>query len=223
MTYKNLYNNPWERSQITYPWVFWDNAFTEEEITKMCDYFAEQGVERGTTVGAPVPNEETGELEIIQAPNESVRKSNVKFHNYEPTNDNTAWIFQRLNWVTEQLNDRFYNFDLNGFDTLQYTEYDDSEDGKYDFHQDTIFGTNKPGNMTETRKLSLVMMLAEPGVDFEGGDFQVNQGQESEATTVEMKKGRIIAFPSWQIHRVAPTTKGKRKSLVLWVTGPKFK
>jgi len=25
------------------------------------------------------------------------------------------------------------------------------------------------------------------------------------------------------IHRVAPVIKGKRKSLVVWVTGPKFK
>jgi hypothetical protein len=39
MTYKTLYNNPNERSQITYPWVFWDNAFTDEEIEKMCAYF----------------------------------------------------------------------------------------------------------------------------------------------------------------------------------------
>jgi PKHD-type hydroxylase len=129
----------------------------------------------------------------------------------------------RLNWVVEQLNNQFYNFDLNGFDSIQYTEYDDTEGGKYDFHQDTIFGLNKPGNMVETRKLSLVLLLAEPGVDFEGGDFQVNQGQECDASTVEFKKGRVIAFPSWQIHRVTPTTKGKRKSLVLWVTGPKFK
>jgi PKHD-type hydroxylase len=145
------------------------------------------------------------------------------FHNFEPANENTNWIFMRLNWVVEQLNNQFYNFDLNGFDSIQYTEYDDTEGGKYDFHQDTIFGLNKPGNMVETRKLSLVLLLAEPGVDFEGGDFQVNQGQECDASTVEFKKGRVIAFPSWQIHRVTPTTKGKRKSLVLWVTGPKFK
>jgi PKHD-type hydroxylase len=223
MTYKTLYNNPNERSQITYPWVFWDNAFTDEEIEKMCAYFDKVGVERGTTVGSVVPNQETGELEILQAPNEKVRKSNVMFHNFEPANENTNWIFMRLNWVVEQLNNQFYNFDLNGFDSIQYTEYDDTEGGKYDFHQDTIFGLNKPGNMVETRKLSLVLLLAEPGVDFEGGDFQVNQGQECDASTVEFKKGRVIAFPSWQIHRVTPTTKGKRKSLVLWVTGPKFK
>jgi PKHD-type hydroxylase len=33
----------------------------------------------------------------------------------------------------------------------------------------------------------------------------------------------MIIFPSFMIHRVAPVTKGKRKSVVVWVTGPKFK
>jgi PKHD-type hydroxylase len=62
------------------------------------------------------------------------------------------------------------------------------------------------------------------GVDFEGGEFEVNTGQEKDAETVELKKGRIIAVSIfWMIHRVAPVTKGKRKSLVIWILGPKFK
>ena len=65
--------------------------------------------------------------------------------------------------------------------------------------------------------------MNEPGVDFEGGDFEINQGQEKDATKVDAKKGRILAFPSFMLHRVAPTTKGKRKSLVFWALGPKFK
>ncbi len=222
MTYKSIMNNVWERNIVTYPWVYWDNAFSEEEIQKMCEYFSEQGVERGTTVGATKPDAETGELKIDQTPNEKVRKSNVKFHN---RNENTAWIYDRFNWVIQQLNEQFYNFDLNGYDTMQYTEYESTEEGKYDFHMDTIMGRNIPPDMQTQgiRKLSIVMLLAEPDVDFEGGEFMVNSGQEQDAEKVEMKKGRIIAFPSWMLHRVAPTTKGKRKSLVIWVMGPKFK
>ena len=222
MSYNTIMNNPWEKHTCVYPWVYWDNAFNEEELQKMCDYFAEQGVERGTTVGAVKSSANTGEVIIDQAPNEKVRKSNVKFHN---RNENTAWIYDRFNWVIQQLNEQFYGFDLYGYDTMQYTEYEDSEKGKYDFHMDTIMGRNIPIDMQTQgmRKLSLVMLLAEPGVDFEGGEFEVNSGQEAEAEKVEMKKGRIIAFPGWMIHRVAPTTKGKRKSLVIWVVGPKFK
>jgi PKHD-type hydroxylase len=127
--------------------------------------------------------------------------------------------------VIQQLNEQFYGFDLYGYDTMQYTEYESVEGGKYDFHMDTIMGRNVPVDMQTQgiRKLSLTIALNEPGVDFEGGHFQINQGQEIDAENVELKKGRIIAFPSFMLHRVAPTTKGKRKSLVVWVLGPKFK
>ena len=216
-SYKTIYNNPNERMRKFYTWCYWDNAFTNEELDKMCEYFAASGVERGTTVG----RKDGANNVVTQTPNEDVRKSNVKFHNYG--NPDTLWIFQRINWVIEQINNQFYNFDLNGYDTFQYTEYDDFEQGRYDFHQDTIMGTNLPDDMIETRKLSITMLLNEPGVDFEGGDFQINSGQENDAETVELKRGRMIFFPSFAIHRVAPVTKGKRKSLVVWVLGPKFR
>ena len=215
--YKTIYNNPNERMRKFYTWCFWDGAFTNEELDKMCDYFSKAGVERGTTVGRRDEANNT----ITQMPNEEVRKSNVKFHNYG--DPETIWIFQRMNWVIEQINNQFYNFDLNGYDTFQYTEYDDFEQGRYDFHQDTIMGQNLPNDMVETRKLSITLLLNEPGVDFEGGDFQINSGQEKDAETVELKRGRMIFFPSFAIHRVAPVTKGRRKSVVVWVLGPKFR
>lgn len=222
MIYRGLNNFPNERSRITYPYIYWDNGFTPEELDKMCAYFAEQGVERGTTVGAAEigPN---GELFIKQEPNEQVRKSNVKFYNCIPTDDNTNWIFHRLNQIIEMANNQFYGFDLNGFESFQYTEYDESENGRYDFHMDTIMGKNMPNDMIETRKLSLTLCLNEVGVDYEGGEFQLNQGQEKDAETAVAMRGRIFLFPSFMIHRVAPVTKGKRKSLVVWVSGPKFK
>ena len=218
-SYKTIYNNPNERMRKFYTWCYWDGAFNDDELKKMCDYFTSQGVERGTTVGAA--NTSNGKVEITQAANEKVRKSNVKFHNYG--DPETIWIFQRMNWVIEQINNQFYNFDLNGYDTFQYTEYDDFEEGRYDFHQDTIMGQNLPNDMIETRKLSITLLLNEPGVDFEGGEFQINSGQEKDAETIELKKGRMIFFPSFAIHRVAPVTKGRRKSVVVWVLGPKFR
>ena len=37
------------------------------------------------------------------------------------------------------------------------------------------------------------------------------------------QKGTIIIFPSFIRHRVTPVTKGVRKSLVVWVDGPRFR
>jgi PKHD-type hydroxylase len=216
MAYNKIINNPIERTMISYPWSYWDGAFNAEELDKVCKYFTEQGVERGTTVGKK--DSITGET--IQEPNEKVRISDVKFHFYDPTNENTLWIFQRINYVVESLNEQFFNYELNGYDAFQYTEYQAHEGGKYDFHMDTIMGKNKPANMPETRKLSVTLVLND---DFEGGEFYMNNGQEKDAELIPTGKGRLILFPSFLIHRVAPVTKGVRKSLVVWVNGPKFR
>jgi len=210
--YKTLTNNPVERQQVTYPWTYWDNIFSDVELKKMCKYFDTQGVERGTTVNA----------DGTQTVDEKIRVSNLKFYCYDVSNENTAWIFQRINQVVELANNTYYNFDLNGYSFFQYTEYDASEKGRYDFHTDTIFGSGLATDMIEPRKLSVTVCINEPGIEYEGGEFQINMGNEKKAATIETKKGRMIIFPSFMIHRVAPITKGRRKSIVAWVTGPKF-
>ena len=225
-SYKTIYNWPSERQRKFFNWVFWDNAFNEEELDRIIEFMDSQDLERGTTIGNKVPKKANANNKIISThniPNEKVRKSDVKFIDYQNGQGEADWLFYRLNTIIENLNTQFYNFDLNGYETLQYTVYHHHENGRYDFHMDTIMGQNLPDDMFETRKLSMTFLLNEPGVDFEGGDFQINSGQEKDAETVELKKGRIIMFPSFMIHRVAPVTKGTRKSIVIWVVGPKFR
>jgi PKHD-type hydroxylase len=214
--YKTIVNNTTERSKYIYPWCYWDGIFNEEDLKKMCDYFDHHGVERGTTIGPVDP--ETKMANGAGQKNEEVRRSHVKFH---LKNNDTAWFFDKINFGIELINNNYYNFDLNGYDMVQYTEYESEELGKYDFHIDTIMDINTGD--CEMRKLSLTILLNKPGIDFEGGNFEINNGNESSPLIVDARPGRIIAFPSFMIHRVAPITKGKRKSLVVWVLGPKFR
>jgi len=204
--YNRISNDPIERNSVLYSYCYWDDAFSDKEIDEMCNFFSQHEVERATILNKNKPLDET------------MRRSNVKFFYRD---ENTFRVFDRLNETIENLNDKFYNFVLNGYESFQYTEYDAHEKGEYNFHMDTFFG--KEETLLQTRKLSLVMCLNRPGIDFEGGQFYINVGSEKEAHEVEMKKGRIIVFPSFLIHRVAPVTKGKRKSLVIWVVGPKFR
>jgi PKHD-type hydroxylase len=206
--YNKIYNYPNERSTITYPYCYMDDVFKEEELDNMCHYFSQHEVEPATVISVDKPL------------NERVRRSRVKFFN---RNDDTFPIFDRLNGVIEEMNDRFYNFILNGYESFQYTEYHHTENGAYNFHMDTTFGERQGEYDYLTRKLSVVMCLNRPDIDFEGGQFHMNTGSENDPLPVEMKKGRIIMFPSFLIHRVAPVTKGVRKSLVVWVLGPKFR
>lgn len=196
-------NNPWQKTVVTYPYVWWDKAFTDDELKQIIDYCEDGGLERATIVGG-------GDINKI-------RRCDIKFHT---RNNDTAWFFDRMNTIITSLNDQFYNFDLNGYDVFQYTSYDAKEQGTYHWHMDTIMDDVLPNHMVQPRKLSLTLLLND---DFEGGEFMINMGNETHARHVEIPKGRVIAFPSFMIHSVKPVTKGFRKSAVIWVTGPKFK
>jgi PKHD-type hydroxylase len=67
------------------------------------------------------------------------------------------------------------------------------------------------------RKLSISILLNEPDIDFEGGEFEILGSFET-----NLKKNSAIVFPSFLQHRVQTITKGTRKSLVIWAEGPSF-
>ena len=141
--------------------------------------------------------------------NKETRISDIKFI---PFNEETMWFYQRIFMKAKEINEKNYNFKLYGLvDQLQYGRY--LEGGKYEFHTD-----NGPGG-ARYRKLSCSILLSEPE-DFEGGVFQVNNGKK--LLNYNLKKGEILFFPSWTLHRVKPITDGERKSLVGWFGGTPY-
>lgn len=99
---------------------------------------------------------------------------------------------------------------------LQFTEYHGSASGKYDWHQDVWLESDR----CYDRKLSLVVQLSDPG-DYEGGAFEffgLSCPGESFAP-----RGSLLIFPAYLQHRVAPVTRGLRRSLVSWVEGPRWR
>lgn len=211
-----------ELSRFTYSFVYWDNFFSNLELKGINDYcISKQEFEDAKVIAGEKNNSlnsNDNEEEKLNNLNLSVRKSKVKMFNYDQDNH---WIFEKLKSVGELLNDEFYRFNLTGFNYFQYTEYDESYEGKYDFHIDVGLGGNVPFSMqVAQRKLSVVLFLSD-SEEYEGGQFEITTGDVPEV--IEQKKGRVIAFPSWLLHRVTPVTKGNRKSLVYWICGPKFK
>jgi len=139
-----------------------------------------------------------------------IRRSQISWLN---KNQDTTWVFEKLGHIASSLNAQYFRLDLTGFgESLQLTNYDQSEQGMYGWHQDY-------GGMT-SRKLSLVLQLTDPS-QYEGGNLQVlTSGQPK---TVRKQRGLVAAFPSYVLHQVTPVTSGSRQSLVAWVTGPAFK
>jgi PKHD-type hydroxylase len=198
-------NDPFEKRRFTYSHVWWNDAFTDQQLDEIETHCSQLSLDEGKTVGETIDH----------------RSSNVRFVD---KNESTQYIFDTFNTVIDELNNQFYKFDLYGYSSFQYTTYNAENLGKYDWHTDIILDHKMQDNMREqsTRKLSLVMVLNKPGIDFTGGEFQINLGSEETATTLDMTRGKMYAFPSFIIHRVKPVLTGVRKSIVIWVEGPKF-
>jgi PKHD-type hydroxylase len=195
-------NNPRSYSKLTEPWIFIDECFTEEELHQIELYCSSKNLNNASTVGS----------------NPSARVSNNCFNDVDLEN---KWFISRINQAIAKVNETFYGFDLYGYSYFQYAEYEGSENGKYDAHTDLIFGEDKPGYMIDTRKLSLSLLLNEPEKDFIGGEFFIHLSQNPSLHA--LKKGQMIVFPSFMLHGVKPVLSGVRKSIVIWVEGPKFK
>jgi predicted 2-oxoglutarate/Fe(II)-dependent dioxygenase YbiX len=109
-----------------------------------------------------------------------------------------------------------WNYQLGRPEQIQLTAYD--KDGFYGWHQDW-----DPLNVLPTvRKVSVIALLSDPS-EFEGGKLQIDVGKfhVNGGLDIEMKRGTVIAFPSFVFHQVTPVTSGKRYSAVCWINGPK--
>lgn len=181
------------------PFATWDGGFTEEELNKIIE-IGDSLTTRSATVG--------DETAVIK----EVRDSKI---GWVDLNTETKFIYDRLGWIARQLNGQFFDFDIWGFgEDLQYTIYN-SDDNHYTWHLDHGANTSDA-----PRKLSMVLQLSDPS-EYEGGNLEIYSG--AQPTQVKKQKGLVAAFPSYMLHRVTPVTKGIRKTLVVWLTGPRFK
>lgn len=142
------------------------------------------------------------------------RRSNVGWFN--PNDAEHGWLIKKLSDNIAYFNALHWNFDLTGFvEPCQYTVYTAEQLGHYNWHIDM---TNKWNR--SPRKLSVVVQLSDPD-EYEGGEFCIKT-HETE-TVLSKKKGNLIIFPSYVLHKVNPVTKGVRRSLVCWIAGPKLR
>ncbi len=184
-----------ERNNVDhYNYYYFDNAFSEDELTKINNLAMSYPKMQATTVG----EEGTNVSEY--------RKSTVVWLPDEPR---SLWLYNKISELAHTANTNMWNYEIWGYnDQLQYTIYE-GDGGHYDWHADL-------GPSISNRKLSCVIQLSDPN-DYEGGDLQLNNG--GGVVTIEKKKGRIVFFSSFVLHRVTPVTKGTRISLVTWLSG----
>ena len=192
-----LFFEPHRTSLDHLNYYYYTNAFSPEE----CDIIISQ-LEQ-----LPKQDGLTGGGDSIKS---DYRVSEIS---WVPASDNYLWIYDRISQLTLNANKEMWNYDLWGYsDNIQYTNYYDNG-GHYDWHTDL-------GPMLSNRKVSCVLQLTDPE-ELEGGDLQLNNG--SGIITPPKGRGNLTIFSSFVLHRVTPLTKGNRKTLVSWISGPNFR
>ena len=158
--------------------------------------------------------------------NLSVRDSKTTWIN------TTHWVAGLCYHYVLMANRQNFLYDIDGFDgeTMQYTSYSPGE--YYGWHQDTGLGSmSVPGedaqevflmkNCERVRKLSFIMQLSNPD-EYSGGEVQLMR-DTGKTFFLPKERGTIIVFDSRTSHRAKAVKTGTRKSLVGWVSGPRWK
>ena len=123
-------------------------------------------------------------------------------------------MYKDIERVMKATNGNHFGFDgMTINEMAQYTEY--PEGGFYEWHVDNDVNMQ---HEPPVRKISMTCLLS-PESEFEGGDLElIKEGQPA-----KLKQGHAIFFASFVRHRVAPVTRGNRKSLVMWFGGTPFR
>lgn len=133
--------------------------------------------------------------------------------------DRSEWLYDRLEQVIDQVNQTFYNFDVDRIEPLELLEYE--EGAFFDWHQDI-----DPGPPA-FRKLSLTLQLSDP-TEYQGGKLLFPAASPGVLRKdidglLAATRGTIVVFPSYQMHQVSPVLSGVRRSVVGWIRGPRFR
>ncbi len=172
------------------------------------DVFSAQEMDKINADAERLPGERASvgpDLKIRDEENRSIFR-------HLPPNESFLWVYQRMANAVSALNASAYQFDITGFDEpLYHITYDASIKGHYNWHYDGSVRGMAP------RKLSITFQMSD-ATSYKGGVLELNR--TGTPTDAPKERGTFILFPSYILHRVTPVTKGVRKALVGWVSGP---
>ena len=190
---------------IFHPYVICNNLISEKDLLRL-----ESVVDKYDLQDAKV-----GSSNIDFSEN---RRSKIRFFGRDDVEMfDIEWLFSKLDHAINEINRRFYEYEIYSARNFQYTTYDADYDGYYNWHMDSFLDVEHAVH----RKLSMSIFLNE---NYEGGEFDICTGnQELDVYSFKGYPGSAIIFPSFMTHRVRPVTKGIRKSLVVWFPGPNWK
>ena len=183
---------------------YFPQVFSNEEISNLDQLVTQNYKFQKGQVG----NAELGTLDSTIYNNRNIA--------YLPPDNNTKWLYEKLEKLVIQANKELFNFSITQVtDLIHYVIYPENG-GHLDWHMDVgKLGVNR-------RKLALTVQLSDP-TEYDGGEFEIWFGSKEKFITVPRQKGDVIIFPTFLMHRIKPITRGQRKALVFWTGGEPFR
>ena len=128
---------------------------------------------------------------------------------FQQGNPDHRWLYTRIGTHVRKLNRDYWNFNIAGcFEHVQYREQHPKKTTE-EWETDIVVGKHN-------RKLSVHILLS---VDFEGGDMYVHNNK----VFPKKKRGDMVIYPSFMVHKNDSVTSGIRRSLTLFVSGEPFR
>lgn len=174
-------------------------AFSPEECSRVVALAADAPAKDARLVG--------------QARDHNLRRADLVWLDEVP---GAEWVMDRIIEIVRVANRDVFDFDLREFaESPQVARYGAEREGHFDWHSDI-----GDGMLAAKRKLTMVVQLSTPET-YEGGRLEVMPS--AHVVTADASQGTATIFPSFQLHRVTPVTKGQRHSLTIWAHGPLFR
>jgi PKHD-type hydroxylase len=183
-------------------WQMFRRAFTPQECQALIDYGLEQPLIEARIGYGGDPHLDT-----------KMRRSQIRWFRRD---DKQLELFYDRLWRMGRQANKAFGFDLRDCGSAQFTVYESSNEGHFDWHLDNAFKTNGKHD----RKMSMVIQLSDTST-YEGGRLELQSDPLPPNMFVD--QGDTIFFPSFNRHRVTPVTKGVRYSCVVWFEGPPFR
>ena len=195
----SIYNFTDTINENTTEYCYWENGFSKEEINAIIVLGESKILNTAKIDGSNQKDE--------------YRKSKVSWIDLD---HESSWLYNKIANIVRRLNSKYFQYDITGFvEDFQFTIYDGQEQSHYEWHVDTIHTPE-----SSPRKLSFVLQLTDPS-EYEGGELQLMTSKD--LINIKKELGFAAVFPSFTLHKVTPVTKGIRKSLVIWISGPPFR
>ena len=180
-----------------YTYWYWNDVYSIDELKQLHEVFEKNHDKHATDNPA----------------SDAVKTSKLKMTTWLNLKDKLCHIEQSLLMVNS------LHFGLNvwpQYDTQQIilNEYDCNIKGEYGWHKDS-----SDNHVYDIKFTLLINASLEP---YEGGEFYLFNSKGGEHVKELNKPGNVIAFISHNYHKVTPVTKGKRHSITMFYTGPRF-